>query len=154
MTTLVDIKNAILTHFLTQSSFSIPGDLASIKIDPKDSSPEFSAHKGDVARYALDEYTKSGIIAKVNDNLYALIQPINNLNQSLVLSPLTALMVANLVNDFVTHTGERKSTGYVVNMMSITDRDIQSLCHICHTLIGGSGDGEPEAPPIIEEGAN
>ncbi len=159
MTTLVDIKNAILTHFLTQSSFTLPDDLKSFKIDPKDGSPAFAESKEEVARWVLDEYVKGGIVAKVSDTLYVLTQPISQLSQQVVITPLTALMLTNIVNDWVNATGERKQTGYVVNQLSINDRDVAALCHICHQLMDGPGpdldDGEdPEKLPPGQHGNN
>ena len=139
MTTLVDVKNALFSHFITCSTFSLPDDLVSIKLEPdgKEGSGSFDQHKEDVARFVLGEMAKGGIVAQVTPTFYALVQPVNQLSQSVVIDSLTAMMVADLVNDFVMQTGERAQTGYVVNQLALSNRDIAALCHICHHLLGG-----------------
>ena len=151
--TIVDIKNALLSHFLSCSTFGVPDDLALIKIDIKDGGPDFIEHKESIVRYGLDELVKVGLLAQIKSGpkstLYVLNQPLNQLNQTTVITPITALMLADLVNGFTKQTGEQKETGYVVNKLSITDYDIATLCRICHTMLStdGSNNDEGDMPP-------
>lgn len=150
MTTLVDVKNALFSHFITCSTFSLPDDLVAIKLggNGKDGEVVFDSHKEDVVRFVLGELSKGGIVAQVTPTFYALVQPVNQLSQTLVVDALTAMMVADLVNDFVMQTGERAQTGYIVNQLALTNRDIAALCHICHRLLGADDMvDDPGAPP-------
>lgn len=137
--TLVDIKNSLLSHFLSCPTFAIPDDLELVKIDIKEGGPDFIEHKEAIVRYGLDELVKIGILAPVKvgpkSSLYILSQPLNQLNQTTVVTPITALMLADLVNGFTKQTGEQSETGYVVNKLAVTDYDIATLCRICHTML-------------------
>ena len=112
---------------------------------------DFTDNLGDIVVFALDDLAKVGIVAKVKDGLYVLVQPLNQLNQSVVVGPVTALMIADLVNGWTEKTGEQKDTGYVVNKLSIIDRDLQALCTICHTLLSYDDEPNPEDDDDDEE---
>lgn len=140
--TLVDIKNLLLSHFLNSSAFSFPNDLNSIVITEKEDGEEMVNNKEQIVRHGLDELCKVGIVSKINKELYILSSPLNQLNQTVVLSPMTTLMIADLVNEWTKKTGEMKETGYVVNKLSITDRDIAAVCHICHVMLSNDMDSD------------
>lgn len=133
--TLVNIKNALLSHFLSASTFNLIDDIEAIKINAKEDGGDFVEHKREIVQYALDELVKLGIIAKVSGDLYVLIQPLSQFPQSVTISPMTALMVSDLINGWTKMTGDQEKTGYVVNKLGITDYDIGSLCTICHALL-------------------
>lgn len=146
--TLVDIKNALLSHFLTCPTFNLGDDMDVIKIDRKEAGNDFVAHKEEIVRYSLNELAKVGVVAQVSENLYILTQSLNSMSQTIVLTPVTALMLADLVNGFTRQTGEQKETGYVVNKMAVTDYDISTLCRICHTMLNmDEEDDEDIIPP-------
>lgn len=147
--TLVDIKNALLSHFLACPTFNVTEDLGIFKLNPKEVEPNFIDNLAEIVTFGLEDLSKLGIVAKVKDGLYILVQPLNQLNQTVVVSPVTSLMIADIVNGWTTNTGEQKETGYVVNKLSITDRDLQALCSICHTLL--SFDDEPFEEDDAEE---
>lgn len=140
--TLVDIKNSLLSHFLNSSTFNLETDLASVKVNRKEDGDEFVDSKIDVVRYALDDMVKLGLVAKVKESLYVLSGPLNQINQTVVIGPMTAMMVADMVNGWTNDTGEMKETGYAVNKLSVTDRDIAALCHICHVMLSNDMDDD------------
>lgn len=140
--TLVDIKNSLLNHFLNSSAFCFPNDLNSVPITEKEDGEEMVNNKESIVRHGLDELTKLGIISKISKELYILSSPLNQLTQTVVLNPMTTLMVADLVNEWTKKTGEMKQTGYVVNKLAITDRDIAAVCHICHVMLSNDMDSD------------
>lgn len=154
--TLIDIKNGLLTHFMGASTYTVEDDTESLfKVDPKEDGPDFAARIKDIVVVGLDELAALGLIKRVASGFYVLCAPLMQVNQSVVISPLTAWMLADLVNHWVESTGERKETGYVVNKLVITDRDVAALCHISQTLLGAKtepgfeddpedGDEDPE----------
>jgi len=130
--TLVDIKNALFSHFLTETTFNLKEDADSIQLDINDIDKAFLDNKDKLFIAALDDYIKSGVLVEVSSGLYMLTQPINSFNQSVILSPITSEMVADLVNLF------SKDEGYVANKMALTSDDITMLCHFCHSLLDES----------------
>lgn len=118
-------------------------DTKSLKIRSEDSASDFVTNLRDITGTALDDLVKGGLVAKVRDGFYVLTQPITQLNQSVVLTPFTSMMLADLVNGWAEKTGDAKATGYVVNKLAITDRDVSALCQICAMLL--SRDDEPES---------
>ena len=100
-----------------------------------ESSWQGQRHKREIVAYALDELVKLGVIAKVSPDLYVLVQPLSQFPQSVTISPMTALMVADLINGWTKMTGDQGKTGYIVNKLGLTDYDIGSLCTICHALL-------------------
>lgn len=134
--TLIDIKNGLLTHFMGASTYTVEDDTESLfKVDPKEDGPDFAARIKDIVVVGLDELAALGLIKRVASGFYVLCAPLMQANQSVVISPLTAWMLADVVNHWVESTGERKETGYVVNKLAITDRDVAALCHISQTLL-------------------
>ncbi len=136
--TLVDIKNALFSHFLTETTFNLKEDISSIQLDTSGLDEAFLTHKETLFAAALDDYVKSGVLILVADGLYLLTQPINTFNQSVVLSPIAAEMVADLVNIFA------EDEGYTANKMALTSDDISTLCHFCHALL--DDDSTPSQP--------
>jgi len=148
--TLVDIKNSLLSHFLNSSTFNLESDLNSIKVNRKEDGDELVDNKVEVIRYALDDLVRLGLVAKVKDGLYVLVSPLNQMNQTVVINPVTAMMICDMVNSWTTDTGEMKETGYVVNKLAITDRDIAALCHICHVMLSNDMDDMEDGPELLK----
>lgn len=146
--TLIDIKNALLSHFISYSVFDLKEDLRRIKTDPSDTG--FTANLEAITLYGLQELVKINIIAQVTTTAFVLIQPVTQLSQTVVVDPFTALMLADLVNGWTETSGEQKETGYVVNKLGITNKDIYALCQITATLL--SSDDEPMDRDGDEEG--
>mgnify|MGYP001595564102 CR=1 FL=1 len=145
--TLVDIKNHIFSHLLTESTFSLSDDISAIKI-PKDELTEVVAqHKVALFKTALTDLTKIGLVAEVEGvpGLYVLTQPLHGYVQNVQLSAMTAEMVGDLVNGFGDAMADEEGNPYVTNKLALTGDDIARLCHICHMILDeGSG---PPSPP-------
>ena len=148
--TLLEIKNLLISHFISSATFNIEDDLESIKLSDDEKGGDFVNHKGEIVKFALKELEKAGLVAEVSPGIFVLQQPLTNLPQSVVISPFTALMIADLVNQWMKISGEQKKTGYVVNKMQITNQDIVKLCSICHTIF--SSDEQEEDPDDQVEG--
>lgn len=146
--TLIDIKNSVLGHLVSSPTFNLEDDVQAIKVDEQESGSDMANHLTDIVRYVLDDLTTRGVVAKVSPILYVLHQPLNQLPQTIVISPITAMTVADLVNGFTKASGEMKETGYVVNKLGVTDRDIAALCSICHMLsVEDEDDDDLFVPP-------
>ena len=130
--TLVDIKNILFSHFLTETTFNLNEDLASIKLDFKDLDESVANNKTGLFRAALEDFVKSGILVNIGDGLYILSQPIDAFNQNLTLAPVVAEMVGDLINDVGTELG---MTNYTANKLGITSDDIGVLCQMVHLLL-------------------
>lgn len=100
----------------------------------------FVDRKEDIVRVAINGLVKVGILEEAKPDLYVLTGPLTQLNQNVMIGPMTAMMVGDLVNDWMRHTGEIKDTGYVVNKLAITDRDIAAVCHICYQILANDGE--------------
>lgn len=150
MLTLVDIKNHIFSHLMTESTFSLNDDIASIKL-PKDELTETVAqYKTGLFKTALTDLVRLGILAEVEaaggGGIYVLTQPLNSYTQTVTLAPMTAEMVGDLVNGFSDMLSENDNgDGYRANKMNITGEDIARLCHICHMILD-EGPSEPQTP--------
>lgn len=149
--TLVDIKNALLSHFVSSSTFDVIQDTATFKIDPKEVGDDFVSNLPAIVTVALEDLVRLGILARAREGLYVLVQPLTQINQTIVLSPFTALMLADMVNGWAEKTGEMKETGYVVNKLAITDRDVNALCQICGILLSQNDELEEDDEDESEE---
>lgn len=136
--TLVDIKNHIFTHLLTESTFSLADDISPIKFSKEELTETVSQHKVGLFKTALTEMVRNGVVAEIEGSpgVYVLTQPLNSYSQTVILPPIVAEMVGDLVNGFSNaisddEGGER----YTVNKMQITGEDIGRLCHICHMIL-------------------
>lgn len=143
--TLVDIKNHIFSHLMTDATFSLADDVSSIKMRKDEVTEVVAQHKVALFKTALTDLAKAGIIVEVEGvpGLYVLTQPLNTYTQQLTVSSMTAEMVADIVNGFSEAISEDEETPYLCNKMGLTGDDIARLCHICHVLL----DEGPGAPP-------
>ena len=137
--TLVDIKNHIFTHLLTESTFSLADDISPIKFSKEELTETVSQHKVGLFKTALTELIRNGIVAEIEGSpgVYVLTQPLNSYSQTVILPPIVAEMVGDLVNGFsnAMSDGDEDSEHYTVNKMQITGEDIGRLCHICHMIL-------------------
>ena len=143
--TLVDIKNHIFTHLLTESTFSLSDDIASIKFSKEELTETVVQHKVGLFRTALSDLVKQGVVSEIEGSpgIYVLTQPLNSYSQTVILSPIVAEMVGDLVNGFSDAlNGGDERDGYIVNKMQITGEDIGRLCHMCHMILD---EGPPPA---------
>lgn len=143
--TLIEIKNYIFTHLMTESTFSLADDIASIKFAKDELTETFVQHKVGIFKTALSDLAKQGIISEIEGSpgVYILAQPLNSYSQTVILPPIVAEMVGDLVDGFADAlSGEDEGDHYTVNKMQITGDDIGRLCHICHMILD---EGPPPA---------
>ena len=143
--TLVDIKNHVFSHFMAEPTFNVAEDVAAIKL-PKDDITETVEHnKVALFKTALQELARNGIVAEVtgtDGNVYILTQPLNTYTQQVVISPMVAEMVGDLVNGFSEALDDEGGDKYVANKMNISGEDVARLCHICHMLLNNAEDAK------------
>jgi len=142
--TLLDIKNHLFSHFLSESTFSLQDDVATLKLPKQDVTEILTTHKAALVKLALEDMTKQGICAEAAPGLYILTQPLNSYSQSVTLNPMVIEMVTDLVNGFgeALEDPNSESEPYVANKLAISADDIARLCHICHVLLDENGDGQ------------
>jgi hypothetical protein len=143
--TLVDIKNYIFSHLMTESTFSLSDDVVPIKLTKDEATQIVIQHKIALFKTALSDMVKAGILADVEGvpGLYVLTQPLNTYTQQVTMNSMTAEMVADLVNGFSEALLREGEEPYVCNKMNISGDDVARLCHICHTIL----DEGPSEPP-------
>lgn len=154
-TTLVDIKNHLFSHFLTDPVFRIKTDVASIKLDKKQLGKELVGQEEDLFRAALEDFKRVNIVSELGatgSGVYILTQPLNTFNQTVTITPMTAEMIADLINGpGRVLTGNKR---YTANKLGLTDSDLQMVVSMCHMLLDEGFDGGKELSPSEEEGDN
>lgn len=140
--TLIDVKNHLFSHFITESTFSVADDLASIKLPEDELTETLTTHKAAIFKTALKELAANGIITEVegtSGGVYVLMQPITSYPQTVTISPIVAEMVGDLVNEFSDEIDGSNDEGfkYVCNKMNLSNEDIARLCQLCHMLLNG-----------------
>ena len=153
--TLVDIKNHLFSHFLTSTVFDLTTDISTIKLPKGALTDGLDKQKDALFKAALEDFKRVNIVAELGQTgsgIYILTQPLNTFTQTVSITPMTAEMVADLINDVGQMLTGRK---YVSNKLGLTDTDIQMLCNMCHNLLDESMhfDGE-EGPDGPTPGAN
>ena len=61
--TISDVKNALFSHFLTESVFELTEDLSILGIGDKDLGENLAKHKLALVKAALDDFAKAEIVA-------------------------------------------------------------------------------------------
>lgn len=141
--TIVDAKNALFTHLFTSPTFSLADDIASLGLPDKELGETLVKHKEGFVRAALQDMVQAGILVVVAEGVYVLAQPLNTFSQQVIISPLAAEMVADMVNEW--HQG-LDGPPYTANKMAITSYDIETLCHYLHFLLDEDTHPDPDAP--------
>lgn len=126
--TLLDIKNQILNLFLSFDSFSVKDDMGSLNLQSLDLSDE---QKLAAVRLAVEELVKAGYISNIGDDLYVMSVGLESVVQPVVLTPVVAQMVVDLVNEVCVH----EDSDYIANGLALTSRDIEEVCRLCHFLL-------------------
>lgn len=141
--TIVDIKNALFTHLFTSNTFSLADDVASLGLNDKELGETLAQHKVGLVRAALEDMAHAGILVPIAEGVYVLTQPLNAFSQQVVISPLAAEMVADMVNGW--HAG-LDGPPYTANKMTITTYDIETLCHYLHFMLDEDTQPDPDTP--------
>jgi hypothetical protein len=146
--TLVDIKNHIFSHLMTESTFSLSDDVTTVKITKEDLTEVVAHHKVALFKTALTDMVKSGVLVEVETvpGLYVLTQPLNTYTQQVSISSITAEMVGDLINGFSEAMAGDDEDSYVCNKMNITGEDVARLCHICHMILDEGPSSPPQGP--------
>jgi hypothetical protein len=142
--TLVDVKNALFSHFLVSHTFSLKDDVSSLQLDTSGDGEGLVAHLDAIVKAALDDFARTGMVAIIAPDLYILSQPLDTFQQQVTLTPMAAEMVTDLVNEYMTCIDGPR---YVANKLSLTSHDIEILCHYCHFLLDeDTMAGDPDLP--------
>lgn len=163
--TLLDIKNVLYMHFLARSTFSVQDDEGLLGLgkayDEKDG--KMAQYKGALIKQALDDMVKGGFLLELDKvkGVYMLTQPLGTFNQSVVISPYTANLVADAFNFFARQTGP---SPYVANKLAITDTEVMAIAQLVFAfrdeldeIYEGMDDGDEagdELPPFGSPGMN
>jgi len=163
MLTIAYVKNLLFSHFLSQTTFDLKSDLASIKFPAsKGKGVELDSNLADkhsaLVRAALDDFVKDDMLVELEpkgSGLYILRLPLDSFTQTVEISPGLAEMIADLINGFgeaqdralgsedeeEDFEGEARQH-YQCDRMNLSERDIAIIVHICHSLINDIGDGK------------
>ena len=154
--TILDIKNHLYAHFLGATMFSLRDDLKTIQLGKiYEKGGDLAAHKVGLVKAALEEMEKAGLVHCLDREVgvYVLTQPLASQYQQVVVSPVTANMVAEVFNTFARETGQ---TDYLANKLAISDIDISTVARVAIMLhdrlldIEEEAEGNMGAPPNPE----
>lgn len=130
--TLLEVKNVLYGHFLGATSFGLKDDLDRLQLGAPYDDPKglYHTERDSLVRAALDDMASIGLLVALGDT-YLLKAPLGTFNQSVIISPYTAAMVADIFNEFARQT---QGVGYTANKLAISDTEIHALAHIVFTL--------------------
>ncbi len=136
--TLVDAKNAILSHFLRNDTFSLAEDAPNVVLD-KETEIVCGKYKDGLIRAALADFVKSDLVVVLDETagVWMLRQPIDSYPQSLSVSPHTAQRISDAINAFA--KGAEIKEMYC-NRLNITEYDINNLIDVFNMVLD-SDDG-------------
>lgn len=135
--TILDLKNILFSHFLTESTFNLDEDVAPLKLPPGSNTESIEANKRVLFKAALDDMVKQNMVLEAAPGLYILTQSLSAYSQTIVLDAMTLEMLTDLVNGMGEVLEDSNAGGdpYVVNKLNVTGDDVRRLCHICHVLL-------------------
>ena len=125
--TVLDATILLYGWFEENTSFKLESDFK--KINPISESPEEDKA---AIECGLREMLECKFIDHHND-YWILNRPIHSIEQSVTLSAPTALQIANVINTFCTVSNIKQNE---CNPSQISEKDLNNLLFICHTLSG------------------
>lgn len=128
--TLAEVKNQILSHFVKTPVFTLGGDSVNINV-----SASLTEFKTELIRAALADLEVSGMVRRIDkpdSTAWVLTRSLTSFMQQVTIGPLTAELVADLVNDYREANGIH---GDVCDKTSINETDILNVVHICHEMM-------------------
>lgn len=135
--TVLEVKNQLVTHFLTHSTFDPVKHAFEITYD-KDTAD----FREQLCAAALKELEGQGFLrplVKGDKTIWVLNQPINSFPQQVVISPMLADMMANVVN----FHNDLDELDYVVDSTKIDEAVIARMINIISEYDDAEfGDGE------------
>ena len=140
--TLVDVKNVLFSHFITDSVFSLKDDVAPIKFPPKVEDEICAQYREQIFKAALDDFTKAGLTSEVGPGVYILSQPLDTLNQTVQLSPMVVEMITDLLSTIMVPSEDGEGEPYQYNKFALSNDDLGALCSLCHELMDNENDEE------------
>jgi len=128
--TIIDIQNQVFGMFFTTDIISVNKAVETLKFDTKD--PLSAEEKKKLVQIALDTLKKLEIVESISEDKWIIRRNFLNDPQSVDVSSETASMLAGFVNTY------RKVSGFEggeVDVLNITDDDIQAVCSIGNLLL-------------------
>ena len=128
--TILDVKNQLISHLLTHTSFA-PSDIGSINVGP-----DLDGQQYNMVCAAFDDFEKDGMVRgfTLQDGLktWVLTRPLGDFVQEITLSPMAAEAIANTINGFVNANELNWPTSDKMNMH---EGDILTLVEIIHEML-------------------
>lgn len=145
--TILTIKNQLLTHFMSHDTFDFSRHALELEFDK-----ELAGFREQMVTAACEELEKMGLVKKMlaNDSakeIWVLVQPLAAFQQQVIISPITANMVALTVN----HHNEMDEIEGRCDMTKIDEADILRLVQIVGDLeefmaeVMGGGEEDQDA---------
>lgn len=124
--TILTVKNALLTHFLSHDTFDFSRHAMEIPFDK-----DVSGFREDMIRAAFDEIEKLGIAKKMTaedtaKDIWVLVQPLTAYQQQVTVGPL----VASIIGDVINHYNEVDQLDGRCDKSQIDEGDILRLVQI------------------------
>jgi len=130
--TILDIKNQIVSHFLSSPKFS-KEDFAGITV-----SSAFNEFRDEMAISALKELEQAGILAQIGKETWVLSKPLEYQDQIVQLDISLAARISDTINAFFKANGLESEMG--VDVTNISSNEIDTLLDIIEEL-SDDGDG-------------
>ena len=131
--TLIEVRNQIVTHYLKNDTFFIPEDLKKIKVGKNQ-----DVHKEKIVVAVLQDLAKDDICREIVDAAtknavaYIITVPFNQNGQQVDISPQTAELVAEIVNQY---NQSLENDQDPTDKLNINEFDIQQLALITAQLL-------------------
>lgn len=128
--TIVDVKNQLISHFLTRTYFA-PADYSTLKI-----AADLEEHRDSLIRAAFGELEKAdmvkGLIEGDGTMSWILTRPFSDFIQEVPISPQAAELVANTVNQFI---AANDLDWPMVDKMDMEEADLIALVQVVRELL-------------------
>ncbi len=130
--TILDVKNHLYAYFLGESVFNLKTDLGKVKLgavydESLEKGGKLADTKPELIRAVLDELVKDTVLVYLKEGCYILKQPLDMFPQTVVITPQTANMIADLINESADMVGYEN---YRSNKLAISDADISGAVKI------------------------
>jgi hypothetical protein len=137
--TILGVKNQLVSHFLSHDTYDPNKHAFDVVYDK-----ETADFREQLTCAALEQLELSGFVKKlVNSDraIWVLVQPISSYAQNVVISPIMADMIANVVN----FHNEIDELDYIVDKTKIDEGAIARLLNVISEYDDAMMEGEEEA---------
>lgn len=128
--TIIDIQNQVFSMFFTTDIISVEKAVQTLKFDTKESLS--TDEKKKIVQIALESLKKLEVVESISEDKWIIRRNFLNDAQQVAVSPETAAVLAMFVNTYRKVSGASFSE---VDVLDITDGDIQAVCSIGNTLL-------------------